>query len=244
MSPRTPARHAARPDHVARTARPGSHGPLRRVVASGAAATVALGLLTGVASATVQDGPAQAGPVAVLGVPGAASEAEAGGDAVAQPLIAEAALERAAAEAAEAAAAVQAAAQAAAEAAAAQAAADAAAAAAAAASPAARVMDVAAQGNGVRYVYGGSTPRGWDCSGYTGWVFRQLGVSLPRTAAAQRSVAAKIPRGEARPGDLVFWGGHHVAIYAGGGMIWHAPRPGKKTGKYPLYGSYAFGRVL
>ena len=105
-------------------------------------------------------------------------------------------------------------------------------------------MDVAARGNGVRYVYGGTTPRGWDCSGYTGWVFRQVGVSLPRTAAAQRSVATKIPRGEARPGDLVFWGGHHVAIYAGGGMIWHAPNPGKKTGKYPLYGSYVFGRVL
>ncbi len=243
MSPRTAARHAARPNHVARAARPGSHGPLRRVVATGAAASVTLGLLTGVASAAVNDRPAQAGPVAVLDLP-AASPAEREREAGAQPLIAEAALERAAAEAAAAAAAVQAAAQAAADAAAAQAAADAAAAAAAAASPAARVMDVAAQGNGVRYVYGGTTPRGWDCSGYTGWVFRQLGVSLPRTAAAQRSVATKIPRGEARPGDLVFWGGHHVAIYAGGGMIWHAPNPGKKTGKYPLYGSYAFGRVL
>jgi len=75
----------------------------------------------------------------------------------------------------------------------------------------------------VPYVEGGSTPRGFDCSGYTQYVYREARVSkLPRTAEQQRRSVRHISRANARPGDLVFYlsGGSafHVAIYAGHGM--------------------------
>jgi cell wall-associated NlpC family hydrolase len=73
------------------------------------------------------------------------------------------------------------------------------------------------------YVEGGSTPRGFDCSGYTQYVYREARVStLPRTAEQQRRSVRHVSRANARPGDLVFYlsGGSafHVAIYAGHGM--------------------------
>src|SRR6478609_2433895 len=60
-----------------------------------------------------------------------------------------------------------------------------------------------------------------------------VGLHLPRTAAAQYRAAIRIPASQARPGDLVFFhsGGwvYHVAIYAGGGRVWHASRPGTRV---------------
>ncbi|MCU1658998.1 MAG: hypothetical protein JWO57_3654, partial [Pseudonocardiales bacterium] len=80
------------------------------------------------------------------------------------------------------------------------------------------------------YVDGGTTPRGFDCSGYTQYVYRQAKVaSLPRTAEQQRRAMRIIPASLARPGDLVFYlgggGAYHVAIYAGGGMQYAAATP-------------------
>jgi cell wall-associated NlpC family hydrolase len=77
------------------------------------------------------------------------------------------------------------------------------------------------------YVMGGTTPRGFDCSGYTRYVYREAEVpALPRTAEQQRRAARPISRSAARPGDLVFYlsGGsaYHVAIYAGHGMQYAA----------------------
>lgn len=80
------------------------------------------------------------------------------------------------------------------------------------------------------YVWGGTTPRGFDCSGYTQYVYRHVGAPrLPRTAEQQRRADRRIPRRLARPGDEVFYLSHgsayHVAIYAGHGMQYAAADP-------------------
>jgi cell wall-associated NlpC family hydrolase len=104
-------------------------------------------------------------------------------------------------------------------------------------------MRVAARYAGIMYRYGGTTPAGFDCSGYTSYVMRRVGVSLPRTSGAQRAAARRVSRGAAVPGDLVFMPGH-VGIYAGNGMMWDAPRTGKAISKRKIWTSSAtFGRV-
>jgi len=92
------------------------------------------------------------------------------------------------------------------------------------------VLDIAAQYVGTPYVYGGTSPSGFDCSGFTQYVFAQAGISLPRTAAAQGAAGTRVSRSEARPGDLaVVSDGSHVGIYAGGNQWYDSPRPGKSV---------------
>ena len=81
---------------------------------------------------------------------------------------------------------------------------------------------------GTPYVFGGTTPKGFDCSGFTQYVFRKAGVSLPRTSAAQGKVGTKVSRSELRAGDLVMFPGH-VGIYIGSGKFIHSPSPGKSV---------------
>jgi len=88
------------------------------------------------------------------------------------------------------------------------------------------VLEIAARYVGVPYVSGGSTPSGFDCSGFVKYVYAQLGVSLPRTSSGMRSAGQIISRADAKPGDLI-WSPGHVAIYAGGNKQIDAPRPGK-----------------
>ncbi|HYN30862.1 MAG TPA: C40 family peptidase [Dermatophilaceae bacterium] len=113
----------------------------------------------------------------------------------------------------------------------------------------AKALGVAAQQKGIRYRYGGTSPRtGFDCSGLTGYAYRKAGKKLPRTAKAQYARSKKIRRASARPGDLVFFyrGGriYHVGIYAGGGKMWHSPRPGKRVSKVKIWTNRVhFGRV-
>ncbi len=111
------------------------------------------------------------------------------------------------------------------------------------------VLALAARYVGVPYVYGGSTPRGFDCSGFVRYVFNLLGVHLPRTAEEQMLATRRVPRSQARPGDLVFFlsGGraYHVGIYAGGSMMYDSPRPGKRLAKRAIWSSnIVFGRVV
>jgi cell wall-associated NlpC family hydrolase len=101
---------------------------------------------------------------------------------------------------------------------------------------------------GVRYVHGGTSPKGFDCSGYTQYVFNQLGISLPRVASAQYKWASKVPASKARVGDLVFFHSgknvYHVGIYAGNGSVWHAPYPGKSVEKAHIWTkSVTYGTV-
>lgn len=89
---------------------------------------------------------------------------------------------------------------------------------------------------GKPYQWGGTGPSGFDCSGLTGSAWRSAGVSLPRTSQQQFGSGRAVSINELAPGDLVFYysGISHVAIYAGGGQIVHASRPGKPIGYDPL----------
>ena len=90
------------------------------------------------------------------------------------------------------------------------------------------VIATAKQYLGVPYVWGGSTPSGFDCSGFTSYVFRSVGISLPRTSRDQQNVGTRISLSQVQPGDLVFRGSpaYHVGIYIGGGQYIHAPQTG------------------
>ncbi|MBR4721221.1 MAG: C40 family peptidase [Clostridia bacterium] len=94
-----------------------------------------------------------------------------------------------------------------------------------------KLVEQAAKYLGVKYVYGGSSPSGFDCSGLVQYCCRQLGVSVNRTASAQYSNGVYVSRDNLRAGDLIFFsrGGRisHVVIYAGNGMVIHAPHTGK-----------------
>ena len=81
---------------------------------------------------------------------------------------------------------------------------------------------------GASYVWGGTTPSGWDCSGFVQYVYAQNGIDLPRTAAAQG--AAGTPTSNPQPGDLVIQnGGSHVGIYLGNGQMISALNPSQGT---------------
>lgn len=101
---------------------------------------------------------------------------------------------------------------------------------------------------GARYVYGGTGPWTFDCSGLTRWAYQRVGKNLPRTSGAQVGATRRISRSQARAGDLVFFqnGGrvYHVGLYAGGNQIFHASRPGTPVGTGPIWtSSVFFGRV-
>ena len=90
-----------------------------------------------------------------------------------------------------------------------------------------RIISNAMQYIGVPYVFGGTSPYGFDCSGYVQFIFAQAGISLPRTADAQYEVGIPISTSELMPGDAVFfttytYGASHVGIYLGDGNFIHA----------------------
>ena len=91
-----------------------------------------------------------------------------------------------------------------------------------------RVVVLAWRAVGVPYRRGGSSPSGgFDCSGLTRWVYRQVGVSLPHYSAAQWRYGRRVSRRALAPGDLLFFSGlGHVGIYLGHGAVIHAPHPG------------------
>lgn len=95
------------------------------------------------------------------------------------------------------------------------------------------VIGIARQYLGTPYRWGGTSPSGFDCSGFTSYVYRQLGVSLPRTSYSQSKAGTRISASDLQPGDLVYGPGH-VGIYVGGGSFIHAPQPGQSVKISPL----------
>jgi cell wall-associated NlpC family hydrolase len=114
----------------------------------------------------------------------------------------------------------------------------------AAPAPTGGIIGIAASLSGIYYRYGGTTPSGFDCSGFTSYVYRQVGKSIPRTAEAQRAASSKVSNPV--PGDLIFFGypAYHVGIYAGGNMMYDSPRTGKTTGLHVIWtqSNVSYGR--
>ena len=99
-----------------------------------------------------------------------------------------------------------------------------------ASSKGAAIVNEAKKYLGVKYVYGGSTPKGFDCSGLVQYVCKSVGISVNRNSASQFSNGKAVNKSDLQPGDLLFFakGGriNHVGIYAGNGQMIHAPRTG------------------
>ncbi len=94
------------------------------------------------------------------------------------------------------------------------------------------IVNKAYQYLGVPYVWGGTSPGGFDCSGFIQYVYRSLGINLPRTSGAQASSGTYVSIDNAQPGDIVYFGQSrvtHVGIYIGNGRMIHAPSPGKSV---------------
>ncbi len=86
---------------------------------------------------------------------------------------------------------------------------------------------------GTPYVHGGSSPKGFDCSGFTQYVYAHFGGNLPRTSAGQYGCGTFVDKSQLQPGDLVFFKSSsrisHVGIYVGGGSFIHSPQAGDKV---------------
>ena len=111
----------------------------------------------------------------------------------------------------------------------------------------AAVLEYAAQFLGTPYVYGGSTPSGFDCSGFTSYVFKNTVGSIPRVAQSQFDATTRVSREELLPGDLVFFGSSassisHVGIYVGDDQFIHSPHTGDVVKYDSLNSSYYSSR--
>jgi peptidoglycan DL-endopeptidase CwlO len=106
------------------------------------------------------------------------------------------------------------------------------------------VVGIAMRYLGVPYVWGGSSPRGFDCSGLVVYAFAQIGISLPHSTYALWNVGTAVSRDQLQPGDLVFFSGlGHMGIYIGGGQFIHAPHTGDVVKISSMSGYYASAYV-
>lgn len=101
---------------------------------------------------------------------------------------------------------------------------------------------------GLPYVWGATGPDSFDCSGLTGWAYRQAGVSIPRTSRQQFAALPRVALNLLQPGDLVFYASslsdpstiHHVALYLGAGLSLYAPQ----TGSVVKVGPVGYGPII
>lgn len=102
---------------------------------------------------------------------------------------------------------------------------------------------------GLPYVYGGSTPKGFDCSGFTKYVYDLSGITLHRVSRDQYAYDGEyVKKSDLQPGDLVFFGENgrvsHVGIYAGNGKMLHSPRTGKSICYTSIESNYYVSRYI
>lgn len=108
------------------------------------------------------------------------------------------------------------------------------------------VLEYAKNFIGVPYIYGGSTPSGFDCSGFVMYVLKNFGIDMPRSSYEQISVGENVSLDKLLPGDILFFrGGGHVGFYVGDGKYIHAPQSGRTVSIDPLNRSiFAAKRVI
>ena len=108
------------------------------------------------------------------------------------------------------------------------------------------VVAIAQRYLGVPYVWGGASPRGFDCSGLAMYCYAQIGIGMSHGATDQQRQSRPVSISALQPGDLVFFGSasysHHVGIYAGGGQMIHAPHTGAVVSYGSISGAWIGGR--
>nr|WP_300002548.1 peptidoglycan-binding protein [Tissierella sp.] len=115
------------------------------------------------------------------------------------------------------------------------------------------IINTAKKFIGGRYVYGGSSPSGFDCSGFTQYVYSQMGINIPRATGSQASAGTRVSKSDLEPGDLLIFsntykaGPSHAGVYLGNGQFIHAANPSKgirldsiNSGYYN--GKFSYGR--
>ena len=112
-----------------------------------------------------------------------------------------------------------------------------------------KVTELVEQQVGTPYLYGGDTPRGFDCSGLVEYVYAQVGVKLPRTAQGQFNQTPRVDYSAVQPGDVLFFRSDsgnlmHVGIYIGNHWFIHAPDSGKAVSAARLDSDYWRGHFL
>lgn len=94
-----------------------------------------------------------------------------------------------------------------------------------------KIVDAARSQIGTPYVWGGTQPGGFDCSGLTSWSYSQVGKSIPRTSQAQANGGQSVGMGGKQLGDIIVFypGATHVGIFSGGNNVIHAPQSGQNV---------------
>ncbi|AYJ33955.1 peptidoglycan endopeptidase [Corynebacterium xerosis] len=94
-----------------------------------------------------------------------------------------------------------------------------------------KIVDAARSQIGTPYVWGGTQPGGFDCSGLTSWAYQQVGKSIPRTSQAQANGGQSVGMGGKQLGDIIVFypGATHVGIFSGGNNVIHAPQSGQNV---------------
>ena len=106
-----------------------------------------------------------------------------------------------------------------------------------------KIVSTAKKYIGTPYVYGGRSPSGFDCSGFTSYVYQENGVSIPRTSGEQSQYGSPVNKESLKAGDVVCFGCgshsvNHVGIYIGDGQFIHSPSPGKSVTIEALNSAY------
>jgi cell wall-associated NlpC family hydrolase len=106
------------------------------------------------------------------------------------------------------------------------------------------VLATARKQLGKPYRWAGVGPNAFDCSGFTAYVWKRAGISLPHNSGAQRAATKPVSLDKMKPGDLIFSSGH-VGMYIGGGKMIHSPHSGRVVSIDPIHSNaYGAGRPL